>query len=95
MNTGIALIQRLQTDADFRRRMHAFPAGEERLAFLRSEGYDFSPYIGILNQLSSPTPLAGEVRPPGASAGPRQAASDFLGRIRQMFRVTKGPLLGR
>ena len=45
MKTGFEFIQRIQEDAEFRRQVNACPEGVERLAFLKSEGYDFSPFI--------------------------------------------------
>ena len=95
MKTGFDFIQRIQQDTEFRRKVHAFPEGEERLAFLRSEGYDFSPFIEILNNLSSGKQSTGGSGHPGASASPRQGASSFIGRIRQIFRTTKSPRLER
>ena len=47
MKTGFEFIQRIQEDADFRRKVNACSEGEERLAFLKSEGYDFFPFIEI------------------------------------------------
>ena len=95
MKTGFEFIQRIQEDAEFRRKVNACPEGEERLAFLKSEGYDFSPFIQILNNLSSDKQSTGGLGHPGESASPRQGASGFLGRISQIFRATKGPRLER
>ena len=44
MKTGVEFIQRMQEDAEFRRKVNAWLNGEERLAFLKSEGYDFTPF---------------------------------------------------
>jgi hypothetical protein len=93
MKTGFEFIQRIQEDAEFRRQVNACPEGEARLAFLRQEGYDFSPFIQILNNLSSCESSNGGLGHPGASAGPRQSASGFLGRISQLFRHAKAPRL--
>ena len=95
MKTGFEFIQRIQEDAEFRRQVNACPEGEERLAFLKKEGYDFSPFIQILNNLSSCKQSNGGLEHPGESADPRQGASGFLGRISQIFRTTKGPRLDR
>ena len=95
MKTGFEFIQRIQEDAEFRRQVNACSEGEERLAFLKKEGYDFFPFIQILNNLSSCKQSNGELEHPGESAGPRQGASGFLGRIRQIFRATKAPRLER
>jgi hypothetical protein len=89
MKTGFEFIQRIQEDAEFRRQVNACPEGEERLAFLKSEGYDFSPFIQILNNLSSGKQSTGGLGPPGASASPRQGASGFLGRTSRIFFSTK------
>jgi predicted ribosomally synthesized peptide with nif11-like leader len=47
MNSGFDFVQRIQEDAEFRRQVNACSEGEERLAFLKSEGYDFFPFIEI------------------------------------------------
>jgi len=95
MKTGFEFIQRIQEDAEFRRQVNACSEGEERLAFLKKEGYDFSPFIEILNNLSSGKQSSVELGPRGESASPRQGASGFIGRIRQIFRATKAPRLDR
>jgi predicted ribosomally synthesized peptide with nif11-like leader len=48
METGVALIQRMQEDAEFRQKVNACANGLERPAFLKSEGYDFTPFIQII-----------------------------------------------
>ena len=95
MKTGFEFIQRIHEDAEFRRQVNACLEGEERLAFLKSQGYDFSPFIQILNNLSSGKQSTGGLGHPGESAGPRQGATGFLGRIRQIFHATKAPRLNR
>ena len=95
MKTGDKFIQRMQADPEFRRKVNACLEGEERLAFLKSQGYDFSPFIQILKNLSSGKQSIGRLGHPGESASPRQGASGFLGRISQIFRATKGPRLER
>ena len=93
MKTGFEFIQRIHEDAEFRRQVNACSEGEERLAFLKSQGYDFSPFILIMNNLSSGKQSTGGLGHPGKSAIPRQGASGFLARISQIFRATKGPRL--
>jgi hypothetical protein len=92
MKTGFAFIQRIQEDAEFRRQVNACSEGEERLAFLKKEGYDFSPFIQILNNLSSCKQSNGGWGNPGESAGPRQGAAGFLGRIWHIVRAPKPPV---
>ena len=95
MKTGFEFIQRIQEDDEFRRQVNACSEGEEGFAFLKKEGYDFSPFIQILNNLSSCKQSNGGWGHPGESAGPRQGASGFLGRISQIFRAAKAPRLDR
>jgi hypothetical protein len=95
MKTGFEFIQRIQKDAEFRRQVNGCPEGEERLAFLKKEGYDFSPFIQILNNLSSCRQSNGGLGYPGESASPRQGASGFLGRIRHIFRAPEFPIWSR
>ena len=95
MKTGYEFIQRIHEDAEFRRQVNACPEGEERLAFLKSQGYDFSPFILIMNNLSSGKQSTGGLGHPGKSASPRQGASGFLARISQIFRATIGSRLER
>jgi len=89
MKTGDEFIQRMQEDAEFRQKVNACPNGAARLAFLQSEGYDFSPFVQIMNNLSYGKQSTGWPGQPGDSASHEQAASGFLGRISQMFRATK------
>ena len=91
METGVSLIQRMQKDAEFRQKVNACANGVERLAFLKSEGYDFTPFIQIWDNLSSSQPSAGGLGQPGERASHRQGAPDFWSRIRQIFRTTKAP----
>jgi hypothetical protein len=91
MKAAAEFIQRMQEDAEFRQKVNACPEGEARLAFLKSEGYDFSPFVQILNNLSSGHQSAGGLGPPGASASPSPGASGFLGRLSQLFRAPKAP----
>jgi hypothetical protein len=95
MKTGFEFIERIQEDAEFRQKVNACLEGEERLAFLKSEGYDFSPFIQILNNLSAGKQSTGGLGHPGVSAGSRQGASGFLGRISKIFRSPKAPRLDR
>ena len=89
MKTGFEFIQRMQEDAEFRRKVNACLEGEARLAFLKSEGYDFTPFVQIINSLSSGQRSAAWLGQPGESASPKQGASGFLGRLGQIFRIPK------
>jgi hypothetical protein len=92
MKTGIAFLQRMQEDAEFRQKVNACPNGAARLAFLQRAGYDFTPFVQILDNLSSGQRPTGGLRGAGQNAGPRQDTSGFFGRLRQIFR---GPPLFR
>jgi predicted ribosomally synthesized peptide with nif11-like leader len=91
MKTGFDFIQRMQQDAEFRRQVHACLQSEERLAFLRKEGYDFTPFIQIINQLASWQRSIGEFPQTDGSAAPRKSRSGFLARINQIFRAANPP----
>jgi hypothetical protein len=91
MKTAAEFIQRMQEDAEFRQKVNACLEGEERLAFLKSEGYDFSPFVQILNNLSYGHQSSGGLGPTGPSAIPKPGASGFLGRLSQIFRAPKAP----
>ena len=91
METGVSLIQRMQEDAEFRRKVNACREGEERFAFLKSEGYDFTTFVKIMKDLSSGQQFAGWLGQSRESASPRQGASGFLGRLSQIFRTAKAP----
>jgi hypothetical protein len=93
MKTGFEFIQRIHEDAEFRRKVHACLDGKERLAFLKSEGYDFSPFIQILDNLSSDKQSTGGLKHSAEIARPMQGGSGFLNRIRQIFRAPKAPRL--
>jgi hypothetical protein len=95
MEIGMALIQRMKEDEEFRQKVNAYANGLDRLAFLKKEGYDFSPFIQVLDNLSSGQQSTGGLVQPGEPAGPRRGASSFLGRISQIFRATKAPHLER
>lgn len=95
MKTGFEFIQRMQEDAEFRQQVNACPDGEPRLAFLKSEGYDFSPFIQILDHLSYGPPSVKGLGRPGGSAIPRKGTSGFWSRISQIFRPPKSPSPGR
>ena len=77
MKTGFEFIQRIQEDAEFRRKVNACSKGEERLAFLKKEGYDFSPFIQILNNLSSGKQSAGGWEHPAKAPAPGRALQVF------------------
>ena len=84
-------IQRMQEDAEFRQKVNACPNSVERLAFLKSEGYDFTPFVQILDNLSSGQRPTGGLTRSGESASPRQGASGFFGRLSQIFRAPTPP----
>lgn len=77
----------MQEDAEFREKVNAFLNSKERLAFLKSEGYDFMPFVQILDNLSSSQWPTSRLRWPGVSYIPGKARSGFLGRINQIFRI--------
>jgi hypothetical protein len=91
MKAGADFIKRMQDDAEFRHKVNACLEGEERLAFLKSEGYDFSPFVQILNNLLYGHQPTGGLGPPGASASPKPGAAGLLGRLSQIFRAPKAP----
>lgn len=95
MKTGFEFIRRIQEDAEFRRRVHACPEGEARLAFLKKEGYDFSPFIQIMNNLSSRNQSTGGLGPSGAKAGPGRGDAGFWGRLGHKWRAGKTSRLDR
>ena len=91
MKTGVEFLQRMQEDAEFRQKVNACPNGAARLAFLQSEGYDFTPFVQILDNLSSGQwPIGGLTRS-GGSASPKPGASGFVGRLKQIFRARYPP----
>ena len=87
MKTGVEFIQRMQDDAEFRQKVNACANGVDRLAFLKSEGYDFTPFMQILDNLSSCQQTSGGLRQPGKSTSPRQGGSGLWSRITQIFRT--------
>jgi hypothetical protein len=91
MKTGLEFIQRMQEDAEFRRQVSACPAGQERLAFLRSQGYDFTRFIRILDYMSAgPRSLEGLPRTNrGVILG--KGPPGFWGRLGQIWRGFKSP----
>lgn len=91
METGVKFIQRMQEDAEFRQKVNACPNGAARLAFLKKEGYDFSPFIQILNNLASSQPSVDGLGQPGERVSHRQDAPGFWSRISQIFRPPKAP----
>jgi len=95
METGVAFMQRMREDAEFREKVNAFVNIQERLAFLKSEGYDFTPFMQILDNLSSNWQSAGGLGQPANGTRHTQGPTGFLGRIRQIFRPTKVPRLER
>jgi hypothetical protein len=89
MKTGLEFIQRMQEDAEFRQKVNAHPQGEERLAFVRSEGYDFDPFVQILNNLSSGPRPRKEGSRRGGRAFPGVDAPGFLSRLSQILFTSK------
>lgn len=89
MKGAAEFFKRMQEDAEFRQKVNACLEGEERLAFLKKEGYDFSPFVKILNNLSYCHQSIGGLEAPGPSASPKPGASGFLGRLGQIFRGPK------
>ena len=91
METGVKFIQRMQEDAEFRQKVNDCANGAERLAFLKKEGYDFTPFTQILDNLSSSQQSADRWAQLGTRASHRQGAPGFWSRISQIFRPTKAP----
>jgi len=89
MKTGFEFIQRMHEDAEFRQKVNACPEGEERLAFLRSEGYDFTPFVRILDNLSGSQPPIEWRQEPEGGAGPGKATSGFFGLLHKIFTAAK------
>ena len=85
MKAAAELIRRMQEDAGFRQQVNACLEGEERLAWLKSEGYDFSPFVQILNNLSDGQQAAGGLGPP------KPGASGFFSRLSRIFLASKVP----
>ena len=91
MDIGVGFIQRMQEDAEFRQKVNACANGAERLAFLKREGYDFTTFMQILDNLSSRQPSAGGLGQPVEPASYRQGVPGFWSRISQIFSTTKAP----
>ena len=91
MKTGYYFIQRMREDAEFRRKVQAFDKVEERLAFIKSEGYDFSPFVEILNNLSASRKPVGWVARSSGKAIPGEWVYNFLGFINRIFRPLFNP----
>jgi len=91
MKTGFEFIQRMRDDAEFRQKVNAYPEGAERLEFLRSEGYDFTPFVRILDNLCVQPQSVDWRQQPGASASPGKATSGFFGLLRRLFGATRVP----
>jgi predicted ribosomally synthesized peptide with nif11-like leader len=71
MKTLAEFIQRLQDDAAFEKRAQAFDNGEELMAFVKSEGYDFTlEQLTIeFKQGAKLSTAAGEMAPAPGDAG--------------------------
>jgi len=95
METGIEFIRRMQEDAAFRKQVESCPDGKTRLAFLKSQGYDFSPFLQIMECLSYGPPSGRGLGRPGESVLPRNGPAGFWNRIGQIFRPAKSPPPGR
>jgi predicted ribosomally synthesized peptide with nif11-like leader len=86
MKTLEEFIQRLQDDAAFEKRAQAFDNGEELMAFVKSEGYDFTlEQLTIeFKQGAQGRTSAGEMAPApgeaGAATGRRRQEAAFPGR---------------
>jgi predicted ribosomally synthesized peptide with nif11-like leader len=86
MQTLEEFIQRLQDDAAFEKQAQAFDNGEELMAFVKSEGYDFTlEQLTIeFKQGAKLRTEAGEMAPAprdaGASTGPMQKDAEFPGK---------------
>lgn len=93
MERGVSFIQRMREDAEFRLKVNACANSLERLAFLKSEGYDFSPFLQILNTMSSGQHSAGGLGQPGKSASQQPGAPSLWSRITQIFRTPKDAVL--
>ena len=91
MKTGFEFIQRMQEDDEFRQKVNAFSDSEERLAFLKSEGYDFMPFVRVLDNLSVNRQTVVWRHEPRGSASPKKATSGFFNRFRRILRSAKTP----
>jgi hypothetical protein len=91
MHTGIEFIQRMQDDLEFRQKVNSCANGPERLAFLKSQGYDFTQFVEIMDRVSSGPRLTGGLPPSGGKADPHKGRSGWLGRLSQIFRPVKSP----
>jgi hypothetical protein len=88
MQTGFAFVQRLQEDAEFRKKVNAYPNRAKRLAFLKS---DCTPYVQIYDNLSSGQWPTGGLPRPGGRACPRPGAPGLWNRISQICRGREAP----
>jgi hypothetical protein len=89
MEKGVSFIQRMREDSEFRQKVNACANSLERLAFLKSEGYDFFPFIQILNNLSSCNQSAAGLGQAGKGTSHQQGAPGLWSRITQIFRTPK------
>jgi hypothetical protein len=87
MKRGVSFIQRMQDDAEFREKVKACANGADRLEFLKSEGYDFTPFMQIVDNLCSCQQTSGGLQQPGKSFSPRPRGPNLWNRITQMFRT--------
>jgi hypothetical protein len=92
MEKGVAFIQRMREDAAFRQKVNDCANGLERLSFLKSEGYDFTPFLQILDNLSSCQRSTGGLGQSDTTTSHRQCAPGLWSRISQKFRPPKAPV---
>jgi len=91
MDTGVRFIQRMQEDIVFRQKVNACPNGAARLTFLKQAGYDFTPFMHILDNLSSGQPPAAKLSRPGVHTSHRHDPPGLWSRLSQIFRPAKSP----
>ena len=94
MKTGLEFIQRMKKDQEFREKVQACPDGETRLAFLHSQGYDFTPFIKIIDNMPVGPQVPAGFPEPGGRPRPRQRPAGFLGRLGRLWRGSKAPRAG-
>jgi hypothetical protein len=95
MKTGQEFIQRMKKDREFREKVHACSDRETRLAFLHSQGYDFTPFIQIIDNMSPGTRVPGSFPASPCRPRPRKNPAGFWGRLGRLWRTSKAPGAGR
>jgi predicted ribosomally synthesized peptide with nif11-like leader len=87
MKTLEEFIQRLQDDAAFEKRAQAFDNGEDLMAFVKSEGYDFT-----LEQLAVEFKQEAKLRTEAGEMAPApRVAGASTGRMRKEAEVSRQP----